>query len=270
MPAMSNYALALSPAEIGRYRMMAEVARDQEAAQWEAAGIRPGAKVADVGCGPAAVTVAMAELVGSSGSVVGVDGDAGAVAAAGEMIAAAGVGNATVRQGRADETGLEPGAFDVVVMRHVLAHNGGHEQRIVDHLASLSRPGGSVYLVDVEMTAMRMTSLEPDLQDMMDRYVPFHLSRGNDPQIGLRLGELLRAAGLEVVDFRGCYTIMSPPAGIRPPIWAAREAMVASGHATAADLARWEAAFERVDAAPERPTLFAPMFSATGRRREMA
>jgi precorrin-6B methylase 2 len=265
---MSDYTLALSPEEVGRYRMMAEVARGQEAAQWEAAGIRPGAKVADVGCGPGAVTVAMAEVVGSTGSVVGVDGDAGAVAAAVEVIAAAGADNASVRQGRADETGLEPGAFDVVVMRHVLAHNGGHEQRIVDHLASLCRPGGSVYLIDVEMTAMRITSLEPDLQDLFDRYVPFHVARGNDPQIGLRLGELLRGAGLEVTDFRGSYNIISPPPGIRPPMWAARDAMVASGHATAEDLARWEAAFERLDAATERPTLFAAMFSATGRRSE--
>ena len=29
-----------------------------------------------------------------------------------------------VREGRAESTGLEPGSFDVVMMRHVLAHNG--------------------------------------------------------------------------------------------------------------------------------------------------
>jgi ubiquinone/menaquinone biosynthesis C-methylase UbiE len=62
---MSDYALALSEAEIGRYRMMAAVARRDEAAQWEAAGIIPGARVADVGCGPGAVLVAMAEVVGT-------------------------------------------------------------------------------------------------------------------------------------------------------------------------------------------------------------
>jgi precorrin-6B methylase 2 len=263
---MSNYTLALSPEEIGRYRMMAVIARTSEAAQWEAAGIRPGAAVADIGCGPAAVTVAMAEIVGSTGSVVGVDADAGALAAAEEMIAQAAAGNASVRQGRADETGLEPGTFDVVVLRHVLAHNGGQEQRIVDHLATLCRPGGSVYLIDVEMTAMRVTSVERDLEDLVERYVEFHRTRGNDPQIGLRLGELLRNAGLEVSDYRGHYNIMSPPPGMRPPQWAARDAMVASGHATAADVERWGAAFERLDAATDRPTMFAPLFSATGRR----
>ncbi len=263
---MSGYTLALSPEEIGRYRMMAEMARSVEAAQWEAAGIRPGATVADVGCGPGAVTVAMAEVVGPSGSVVGADGDAGAVAAAEKLIASVGVTNASVREGRADETGLEPGAFDVVVMRHVLAHNGGREQAIVDHLATLCRPGGSVYLIDVEMTAMRLTGISPDLEDLGDRYVEFLRSRGNDPQVGLRLAELLGNAGLEVSDHRGFYNILSPQPGIRPPHWAARDAMVASGHASAADLARWQAAFEALDAAGERPTIFAPLFSATGRR----
>jgi hypothetical protein len=208
----------------------------------------------------------MAEVVGPSGSVVGVDGDAGAVAAAEKLIASVGVTNASVREGRADETGLEPSSVDVVVMRHVLAHNGGREQDIVDHLATLCRPGGSVYLIDVEMTAMRLTGISPDLEDLGDRYVEFLRSRGNDPQVGLRLAELLGNAGLEVSDHRGFYNILSPQPGIRPPHWAAREAMVASGHATAADLARWQAAFEALDAAGERPTIFAPLFSATGRR----
>jgi precorrin-6B methylase 2 len=262
---MSNYALTLSPEEVGRYRMMAEIARTSEAAQWDAAGIRPGATVADVGCGPGAVTVAMADIVGAAGSVVGVDGDAGAVAAAGEMIAQAGVANASVRRGRADQTGLEPGSFDVVVMRHVLAHNGGDERRIVDHLATLCRPGGSVYLIDIEMTAMRVTSSERELDDLLDRYIAFHRSRGNDPLIGLRLADLLRSAGLEVIDYQGSYNIVTPPVGVRPPHWAARDAMIASGHASAADVERWGAAFDRLDATTERPTVFAPLFSATGR-----
>lgn len=37
-----------------------------------------------------------------------------------------------------------------------------------------------------------------DLEDLNDAYVEFHRSRGNDPQVGLRLDELLAAAGLQV------------------------------------------------------------------------
>lgn len=263
---MTDYALRLSDDEIGRYRMMAELARRDEGDGWRAAGIVPGAKVADVGCGPGAPLVLMAEAVGPEGSVTGVDADPAALARAEAMVAAAGVTNATLREGRADDTGLDPGSFDVVVMRHVLAHNGGREQDIVGHLASLVRPGSCVYLVDVLLTGIRSLPHAPDLADLHERYVAFHRDRGNDPEIGLRLGQLVRGAGLDLVEHRGWYAVIPMPPGIRPPSWAAREAMVAEGHATAADLARWEAAFEASDAATERPTVFTPLFSAIGRR----
>jgi hypothetical protein len=43
--------------------------------------------------------------------------------------------------------------------------------------------------------------------------------------------------------------------------------MVAAGIASEADVERWADAFARLDATPDRPTLFAPMFAAVGRRR---
>ena len=80
--ASSTYALRLSDDELGRYRMMAARARAEEGDLWALAGIVPGARVADVGCGPGAMLVTLAEVVGSTGQVVGVDADPAAVAAA--------------------------------------------------------------------------------------------------------------------------------------------------------------------------------------------
>ena len=263
---MTDYALQLSDAEVQRYLMMAAVARDTEAEQWATAGIVPGARVADVGCGPGAATVTMADVVGPNGSVDGVDGDPKAIELATALIAKSGRTNATAQVGAADATGLEPASYDVVVMRHVLAHNGGREQAIVDHLASLVRPGGCVYLVDAVLTAIRMRGAPDGVDEISQRYVAYQTSRGNDMEIGLRLGELLTGAGLELVDFRGRYTIVEPPPGMRPPPWAAREAMVEAGFATPQDLERWAAAYAEVDAMEKRPTLFMPGFTAIGRR----
>jgi SAM-dependent methyltransferase len=174
--------------------------------------------------------------------------------------------NIRCQQGSATATGLEPASFDVVIMRHVLAHNGGREQAIVEHLATLLKPGGCVYLVDIEMTAVRTYPAAPDLDDLGKRYQAFHAARGNDVSVGLRLGELVRGAGLEVLEHRGWYEVAQPPPGFRPPSWAARDAMVAEGFATQEDLDRWIAALEWHDANPGRLTLFIPLFSATGRR----
>jgi SAM-dependent methyltransferase len=260
------YALALDQAEVARYRLMAEQAREAEADLWQRAGIAPGAQVADVGCGPGALLPALSDAVGPDGTVAAIDADPAAVAAAAALVAAAGLANVTVREGRADRTGLAPASCDVVMLRHVLAHNGGAEDAIVAHLAGLLRPGGCLYLVDVDGTAIRTLPEDADLDDLHQRYIAFHAARGNDLRAGLRLGERLERAGLELVDFRGSYLIRPMPPGIRPPSWAAREAMVAAGLATDQDVARWAGAFERLDAEPTRPTVFAPMFAAVGRR----
>jgi SAM-dependent methyltransferase len=263
---MNDYALALSDAEVARYLRMAESAHRYEAPQWEAAGIVQGAVVADVGCGPGAVATLTARLVAPGGEVWAVDQDPQAVATAERLAGALGLDNVRCRLGSATASGLEPATFDVVVMRHVLAHNGGREQEIVDHLASLLKPGGCVYLVDVEAQALRARPPDADLDDLGQRYLSFQTARGNDLSVGLRLGELVTGAGLELVEHRGWYDIMTSAPGFRSPPWAARDAMVEAGFATQDDIDRWAAALERDDQATEPRTLFVPLFSATGRR----
>ena len=134
------YALALSETEVTRYQRMAERARVAEAYLWQRAGIVAGAQVADVGCGPGALLPALSGAVGPTGRVIAVDADPRAVAAAKSLVAAGGLANVTVRQGRADRTGLPAESCDVVILRHVLAHNGGGEDVIVAHLATLLCP----------------------------------------------------------------------------------------------------------------------------------
>jgi SAM-dependent methyltransferase len=261
-----RYALELDEREVERYRLMAEQARADEADLWELAGIGPGARVADVGCGPGAMLPALSAAVGPGGRVHAVDGDPAAVAAAGALVAAAGLANVSVAEGRADRTGLEAGSLDAVMLRHVLAHNGGAEDAIVGHLATLVRPGGCLYLVDTDGTAVRTLPEHADLIDLNERYAAFRAARGDDNRAGLRLADRLARAGLELLEFRGRYFIGQPPPAVRPPPWAAREAMVTAGVATDEDVRRWDRAFQEVAAAPVPPTLFAPFFVAVGRR----
>jgi FkbM family methyltransferase len=262
---VTDYSLALSLAEIRRYTMMAERAEASESDLWEMAGIVPGAVVADVGCGPAAVSLRLAQVVGPSGRVIAIEPDPAALAAAQQMLEQTGVDNVELRRGTAADPGLSVGSIDVAVMRHVLAHNRRDEQKVVDRLAELVNPGGSVYLVDVDGTAVRLLDADPELDDLHEKYLQFHKARGNDLLVGLRLGQLLARAGLDVVAHEGRYSILAAPAGVRPPSWAARESMLADGIATPQDITRWEAALQRMDSAEIRPTVFAPNFIAIGR-----
>jgi SAM-dependent methyltransferase len=263
---VARYALTISDVELARYRSMAQRAMTEESEELKLAGVRPGATVADVGCGPAAMSVALAGLVGPHGSIIAIEPDEQSRATASAVIEASGASNIELRAGTATETGLEPTSADVVMLRHVLAHNGGCEQDSVNHLATRARHGGTVYLVDVDLTAIRVVGADPALDDLQEKYVAFHEGRGDDPRVGLRLAQLLRSAGLELLTFVGRYSIIDVPAGMRAPAWAARGAMLASGSATQEDIDRWTEAFKRTDAAQVRPTVFAPVFIAIGKR----
>jgi hypothetical protein len=150
--------------------------------------------------------------------------------------------------------------------RHVLAHNGGHEAAIVAHLASLAATGGCVYLVDIDATALRITPIDPELDDLNEHYWQFHRAKGNDLSVGLRLGDLLSDAGLSIERYASRAPVIRLPRGMRPPAWAARDDMVAAGFATEADVTRWQQAFVRLDSVERRPWLFAAGFVAIGRR----
>ena len=259
-----TYSLELGSVELARYRFMAARARASEADLWTKVGIAPGARVADIGCGPGSVLELLAEIVGPEGHVSGVDADPEAVAAA--TSATAGAANVDLRVGRADATGLKAGSYDVVMLRHVLAHNGGLEQGIVDHLTELARPGGWVYLVDVDLSLLRISPTPHDLDDIFERYVEFHHGRGNDPHVGLRLADLAHAAGLDDIEMRGRFDITPLPAGMHPPTVAAAQAMLTEGVISVDDIRRWTAALDILDGNSVRPTLFNPTFIALGRR----
>lgn len=261
------YALSLTDSELRRYAAMAAAAREQEGSLWELAGIVPGATVADVGCGPGSVAAELAEIVGPDGRVIAVDQDPRAVTVAAGLAASRGLHNVVARRADAAATGIEPGTVDTVMVRHVLAHTGGRESVITAHAASLVRPGGAVLLVDVDLTAHRIDPPDDDWDDLQERYARFHRRRGNDPTVGLRLRHLLREAGLDVVVHRGWYWMLAAVPGLRPPAWIARDALVAEGCASAADVERWASMFDAVDARPHPATIFIPLFAAIGVRR---
>ncbi|HEX6522247.1 MAG TPA: methyltransferase domain-containing protein [Streptosporangiaceae bacterium] len=262
---MTGYVLALDDAAVQRFLLAGRLAEGAERTKWAAVGIAPGARVADIGCGPGAIATLLASLVAPGGTVLGIDSDRTALAAASQLAKAAGVANVEFREGNAASTGLPRASLDVVMVRHVLGHNGGRETDIVSHLVSLLRPGGSLYLVDVDLTGLRIYPQDPDLTDMYRRYFDFHAGLGNDISAGLRLPDLIRQAGLELTDFDGRYDRFREK-GFRGPPWEARAALAAAGLAGPEDLARWAKAFERLDREQEPPSLFLPVFIATGRR----
>ena len=103
----------------------------------------PPADVLDLGCGTGSLTVLLAE---AGHRVHGVDLAPNMVAAARAKIAAAGV-TATVEVGDATDPPGGPGAYDVVLTRHVLWALPDPSAALA-RWARLLRPGGRLLLVE--------------------------------------------------------------------------------------------------------------------------
>jgi SAM-dependent methyltransferase len=84
-----SYALGYSEAEFRRLKFQGEYLRDFTADVLRRAGIAPGMQVLDIGCGIGDVSLLAAEMLSSSGAVLGVDRSEQALAVARQRAAAA-------------------------------------------------------------------------------------------------------------------------------------------------------------------------------------
>jgi ubiquinone/menaquinone biosynthesis C-methylase UbiE len=106
-------------------------------------GVAQGASVVEIGCGPHGCLDLLAERVGPSGRVVGVERSSEAVALARRLIAQRNLANVDVVEADARATGLPKASFDLATSRLVLV-NVPRPEQIVAEAAALVRPGGWV------------------------------------------------------------------------------------------------------------------------------
>ena len=109
----------------------------------KAAGVEPGQKVLEVGCGPGFFTVPAAKMVGEQGSVTALDINPRAVEHVREKIEQAGVTNATAICANAARTGLPHQSFDLVFL-FGFRHTTGNMTQIMAEMHRLLKPAGKL------------------------------------------------------------------------------------------------------------------------------
>jgi ubiquinone/menaquinone biosynthesis C-methylase UbiE len=170
----------------------------------ERAGIEPGMRVMDVGCGPGDVTFLVHELVGASGSVVGVERDEPAVAAGRLRAADAGHHNVEFVCGDFRDVEIDGGQFDALVGRFVLMYQAdpaGAVRSAARHL----RPGGVVAFAEANMPigsalpGRAFADWPPTpASEQVNEWIYEAFGRlGTQSNMGLRLLETFVQAGLE-------------------------------------------------------------------------
>ena len=126
--------------------------------------LRPGQKVLDVGCGPGTDTVALGQIVGSSGTVSGLDHDAAMVAEADRRARDSGV-SAWVkhRLGEASALPWEANEFDASRSERLLEHLLRPEDALVE-MVRVTKPGGRVVVLDTDWGSLSTDAEEPDIE----------------------------------------------------------------------------------------------------------
>jgi SAM-dependent methyltransferase len=122
------------------------VFRDVIAFGVEALRLRAGGAVLDVGCGHGACLALLAQQVGPTGRVAGLDASAAMVAAAHRRMAALGVA-AEVQRGDAHVLPFDDGTFDATRADRVLMFLSD-PQRALGELVRVTRPGGRICVTE--------------------------------------------------------------------------------------------------------------------------
>jgi ubiquinone/menaquinone biosynthesis C-methylase UbiE len=198
-PGDDRYVLATGEEGAYRLRVVNSVHGPDTEAFLLRAGLRPGMRVADVGCGIGTISCWMGEQVGQAGSVVGVDVSAGQVEEARRNALAAGLGNVTFVEASALNTGLPRESFDLVFSRFLLMHLADADSALRE-MAALARRGGVLACEDGDFTAPFCEPPSAAYERCFELYRAVVASRGADPLIGRKLYWMFLEAGFEEPD----------------------------------------------------------------------
>lgn len=159
------------------------------------AGIGPGMRVLDVGCGVGEVALLAAELVGPDGEVVGLDLDSVALATARERVAETMLTNVRFVQG--DVRALTPAEpFDAAVGRLVLMFLGDPAEAL-RRVAGCVRPGGVIAFQELDITGLPSFFPSLPIWERSGRLLVETLRRAEvEIRMGLKLHQAFCHAGL--------------------------------------------------------------------------
>lgn len=234
---MSRYVLEGSDDELRRLLAVAEVVGDMARRAFERAGVQEGWRVLECGCGPIGALAVLAEIVGATGEVVGIDLSEEAVHRARAIIATLGLDNVHVFVGDVNDADAAElgGPFDLAYTRLFLMHQSDPAHTL-SRIATLLRPGGWIIAQEPLRTPAPQSYAQLDalatyselLHKVMERAGVSHRSVDELPRAA-------RAAGLEVGRVEGFFQVAEPQVGFdihASALAAARTRATQSGIAT--------------------------------------
>ena len=194
---LSKYLLESRDGEIERLAIQSAAMAPETIRMLELVGIEPGWTCLDIGCGPGGITDLLSDKVGASGSVTGLDMNAGFL----EHARATAPPNVAFVAGDACGSDLLTGSFDLVHMRFVASPTGDVE-RLLAEAIRLTRPGGIVALQEPDGTSLNCYPPNLAWDKLKAALLGAFNGVGADPELAKRLYHAVRQTGLSEVQLR--------------------------------------------------------------------
>jgi len=153
--------------------------------------IKPGMRVLDCGCGPGAISVGLAEVVGPTGHVSGIDFGESQIEAA----KARATSSLTFQVASVYELPFDDGAFDLV-FSHALFEHLADPIRGVAEIRRVLRPGGLAGLCSPDWGGFILSPTDDHIENAIARYRRLQEKNRGQTLAGRQLGSWLTAGGL--------------------------------------------------------------------------
>ena len=265
-----RYALGRTPAEYDRLRAQARVWEASTARVFDQISIAPGASCLDAGCGPGETMRLMAERVGATGSVLGIDVDASLGAEALASLHASGHHQCAFRAH--DITAAEPlPRVDLVYARLLLFH-------LPERVAVLARlwdavaRDGHLVIQDYDVRAISVLPALDSAEEIRRVIGAAFDAAGAEVSIGARLPQLFAQAGVgapDGTDVAGWLEPLATGGALLERVYRSLlPTALAHGITSERDAAATLAAFDRDTAEfGDRPMLWPLLIAAWKRKR---
>lgn len=235
------------------------------------AGLRPGMRVLDAGCGAGCVSLLAGRLVGPSGRVVGVDSSPAALALARRRAAEARMPQLSFIQGGLDDLHCD-GSFDALIGRFVLMYLED-PAAVLRKLAQHVRAGGIIAFQEMHIAAAGSIPDMPLWQQCGSWIVETFRRAHVDVTMGPSLHAVFRRADLPRPQMQlqarvGCVQGLSAPEYLAGVVASLLPVMERCGVATAAtvDIPTLAARLEQEMLREDGVMIFPPVVGAWTRR----
>jgi SAM-dependent methyltransferase len=204
----SGYELGSGDDELARLELQGRALAPATRMIFAEAGIRPGMRVLDLGCGAGDVSFVAADLAGPEGCVVGLDSSPQSLA------------RARLRAEQRDLTQVQfvegdihdpapGGPFDAIVTRLVLMYVPD-PAAVLRQQATVLRPGGLVVPIEFDVPTSRALPASALLSQAVAWVAETFARTGIQHSLGTRLWAVVREAGLRPLGMTGVQPHFGP------------------------------------------------------------